>query len=95
VPIRIPDCSVACASQLSPPKVDDERNALREEKPRARVEHGVDLGSEGRALHRDPPVALDEQQEDVLAAQAGQQSVAGRGVEAVAGDLAREDLLRT
>ena len=59
----------------------------------ALVEHGVDPGREGRALHRDPPVALDEQQQDVLAAQAGQQPVAGSGAEAVAGDLAGEDLL--
>ena len=58
----------------------------------ALVEHGVDPGREGRALDRDPPVALDEQQQDVLAAQAGQQLVAGRGAEAVAGDLAGEDL---
>jgi hypothetical protein len=36
VPIRIPDCVVMCASQLSPPNVDDERKALREEKPAAR-----------------------------------------------------------
>ena len=59
----------------------------------ALVEHGVDPGREGRALHRDLPVALDEQQEDVLAAQAGQQPVAGSGAEAVARDLAGEDLL--
>ena len=36
MPIRIPDCSVECASQLSPPKVDEVRKALREEKPPAR-----------------------------------------------------------
>ena len=59
----------------------------------ALVEHGVDPGREGRALDRDPPVALDEHEEDVLAAQAGQQPVAGGGAEAVAGDLAGEDLV--
>ena len=42
---------------------------------------------ERRALDRDPPVALDEHEQDVLAAQAGQQPVAGRGAEAVVGDL--------
>ena len=45
----------------------------------APVEHGVDAGREGRVLDRDPPVALDEHEQDVLAAQAGQQPVAGRG----------------
>ena len=56
----------------------------------APVEHGADAGREGRALDRDPPVALDEHEQDVLAPQAGQQPVAGRGAEAVVGDLAGE-----
>ena len=81
---RIPDCIVECASQLRPPNVGEVRKALREEKPAARscavpcVEHGVDARREGRVLDRDPPVALDEHEQDVLAAQAGQQPVAGR-----------------
>ena len=85
-----------CASQLRPPKVGEVRKALREEKPAAAqlrgapVEHGVDAGREGRALHRDPPVALDEHEQDVLAPQAGKQPVAGSGAEGVVGDLARE-----
>ena len=56
----------------------------------ALVEHGVDPGG---VLDRDLPVALDEDEQDVLAAQAGQQPVAGGGAEAVAGDLAGEDLV--
>ena len=79
-----------------PPNVGEVRNALRAEKPaacsrcRALVEHRVDLGREGRALHRDLAVALDEHEQDVLAAQAGQQLVAGRVAEVVVGDLAGE-----
>ena len=56
----------------------------------APVEHGVDPGREGRVLDRDPPVALDEHEQDVLAAQPGQQPVAGRGAEAVVRDRAGE-----
>ena len=56
----------------------------------ARVEHGADAGREGRALDRDPPVALDEHEQDVLAPQARKQPVAGSGAEAVVGDLAGE-----
>ena len=69
------------------------REASRPQLCGALVEDGVDPRREGRALDRDPPVALDEQQQDVLAAQARQQPVAGSGAEAVAGDLAGEDLL--
>ena len=47
-------------------------------------------GENGRALDRDPPVALDEHEQDVLAPQAGQQPVAGRRAEAVVGELAGE-----
>ena len=47
-------------------------------------------GRERRALDRAPPVALDEHEQDVLAAQAGQQLVAGRVAEGVVGELARE-----
>ena len=95
-----PTAGWSAPASSSPPKVDEVRKALREEKPGAlqlrgaAVEHGVDPGREGRALHRDLPVALDEQEQDVLAAQAGQQPVAGRGVEAVLRDLAGEDPLR-
>jgi hypothetical protein len=32
----MPDCIVACASQLSPPNVGEVRKALREAKPSAR-----------------------------------------------------------
>ena len=56
----------------------------------APLEHGVDAGREGRVLDRDPPVALDEHDQDVLATQARQQPVAGSGAEAVVGDLAGE-----
>ena len=72
------------------------RKALREEKPAAcswavaPVEHGADAGRERRALHRDPPVALDEHEQHVLAAEAGQQPVPRGRAEAVVGELARE-----
>ncbi len=42
----------------------------------ALLEHLVDLGRERGVLDRDPPVALDEHEQDVLAPQAGQQPVA-------------------
>jgi hypothetical protein len=32
---QTPDCSVECANQLPPPKVDEESQPLREEKPAA------------------------------------------------------------
>ncbi len=67
--------------------------AARPQLRSALAEHGVDTGREGRALDRDLPVALDEQEEDVLAAQAGQEPIARSGAEAVAGDLAGEDLV--
>ena len=54
--------------------------------PRPLVEDGVDLRREGGSLHRHLPVALDEYEEDVLPAQAGQQPAARRGVIAVAAD---------
>ena len=82
-----------------PPNVGEVRKALRAEKPAARscsvpaVEHGVDRGRERGALDRDLPVALDEHEQDVLAAQAGQQPVAGRVAEAVVADLVGEDAL--
>ena len=56
----------------------------------APVEHGVDLGRERRVLDGDAPVALDEHEQDVLAAQPGQQPVAGRGAEGVVRDRAGE-----
>ena len=85
-----------CASQLSPPNVGEaEEGAARGEAggPQLRgapVEHGADAGRDGRALDRDPPVALDEHEQHVLAPQAGQQPVAGSGAEAVVGELVRE-----
>jgi hypothetical protein len=57
----------------------------------APVQHGVDRGRDGRALDRSLTVALDEHEQDVLAAQAGQQPVAGRVAEAVACDQAGQD----
>ena len=48
---------------------------------------------EGRALDRDAPVALDERDDDVLAAQAGQQVGAGGVAEGVDGGCLRERLL--
>ena len=56
----------------------------------APLERGVDAGREGRVLDRDPPVALDEHDQDVLAPQARQQPVAGSGAEAVVGERAGE-----
>ena len=56
----------------------------------APLERAVDAGREGRVLDRDPSVALDEHEQDVLAPQACQQPVAGSGAEAVVGDLAGE-----
>ena len=47
-------------------------------------------GRDRRALDRDPPVALDEHEQDVLAAQVGQQPRAGSVAEAVLGDQAGE-----
>ena len=47
----------------------------------ALVEHAVDPRRERRALDRAPPVALDEHEQDVLAAQAGEELVAGRVAE--------------
>ena len=56
----------------------------------AAVDHAGDAGRERRPLQRDPPVALDEHEQDVLAPQAGEQPVAGRGAEGVVGDQAGE-----
>ena len=62
------------ASQLIPANVGEVRNALREEKPAAanesvpRVRTSVHRGRDGRVLDRHPTVALDEDDEDVLAA---------------------------
>ena len=55
------------------------------------VESGVDPRRERGALDRDLAVALDEHEQDVLAAQAGQQPVARRAAEAVVADLVGED----
>ena len=71
------------ASQLPPPAVGEVRKPLREPNPAARqppgagVEHRVDLRGELRVLDRGAAVALDEREHDVLAAQPGQQLVAG------------------
>ena len=77
-----------------PPNVGEVRKPLRAEKP-ARVScwlpaasDGVDLRRERGALHRDLAVALDEHEQDVLAAQAGEQALAGGVAEAVVADLA-------
>ena len=85
-----------CASQLSPPNVDDVRKPLREEKPAARSRlvplstAATTRGENDGVLDRDPPVALHEHEQDVLAAQRGQ-SLAGRGAaEAVVPDLVGE-----
>jgi hypothetical protein len=53
-------------------------------------EHGVDPGRDRGVLDGHPAVALDEHDQDVLAAEAGEQPVAGSGGEAVVGDLAGE-----
>ena len=72
-----------------PPNVGEVRKALARREPGrpqprgAGVEHGVDLRRERRVLDRDPPVALDEGDDDVLAAQPGQQVGAGRVAERV------------
>ena len=57
------------------------------------VENSVDPWRERGALDRAPSVALDERDDDVLAAQAGQQLVAGGVAEAVAPNLIGEDLV--
>ncbi len=59
--------------------------------PGSAGENGIDLGRERGALDRDLAVALDEREDDVLAAQAGQQLVAGSVAEAVVADLLGED----
>ena len=78
-----PDCSVEWASQLTPPNVGEVKNALRDENPAAvralvpssRTE--TMPGANGGSLHSGLTVALDEGDDHVLAAQAGQQ-VGGR-----------------
>src|SRR5205807_8920835 len=55
------------------------------------VEKGVDGWREGGPLDRDPPVGLDEHEQDVLAAQRGQQPAAGRAAEGIVPDLVGED----
>ena len=74
-----PDCRVEWASQLIPPKVGEVSQALWEDQPAlgqrggALAQDGVDAGREARAPDGDLPVALDEGDDDVLAAQSGQQ----------------------
>ena len=83
-----------------PPNVGEVRNALRAEKPAARSRSvpasstASTCGENVGVLDRDPAVALDEGDEDVLAAQAGQQLV-GRACRGTgrARDLVGEDLL--
>ena len=75
-------------------EVGEVRKALREAKPAAAsrgpvVEHRVDLRGETRILDGVAPVALDEGEQDVLAAQTGQQPV-GRRVGRRRGSLPRE-----
>ena len=88
------------ASQLMPPNVGEVRNALRDANPAARscvgagVEDGVDLRRERRTLDGDPAVALDERDDDVLAAQAGEQVLRRRVAERVGhGKRSRELVL--
>ncbi len=80
-----PDCRVEWASQLMPPKVGEVTQALCVDQP-ALGQHavllaqdGVDARREARTLDGDLPVAFDEDDEDVLAAQAGQQVRSGDG----------------
>ena len=78
-----------------PPKVGEVSQPLRDEKPAAAsccvpVSRTASTPRrEGGALDRDLPVALDEHEEDVLAAQAGQQPAARRVAEAVVGGSRR------
>ena len=80
-----------------PPKAGALTNALRAEKPAACswlgpvVEQRVDGRREGGALDRNLAVGLDEHEQDVLAAQTGQQPVARGVAEAVVADLVGED----
>ena len=76
-----------------PPKVDEVSQPLREEKPAAcscRVPSSRTASTPGEKEEpstRDLPVALDEHEQDVLAAQVGQQPVARRVAVAVVADL--------
>ena len=58
-----------------------------------RVQDGVDPRREARTLHSDAPVALDEGEDDVLAAQAGQQVIGGDSPEGIACRRPREGML--
>ena len=80
-----------------PPNVDEAQPAAAGAEARglqllgSRGEHAVDLRREGGSLHSDLAVALDEHEQDVLAAQAGQQLVGRRVAIGVAAELGRED----
>ena len=57
------------------------------------IEQRVDRRRERRVLGRVPPIALHEREQDVLAAQAGEQLVGRGGLERVDGGVLLEDLL--
>ena len=93
-----PDCRVEWASWLIPPKPGELSQALRVDQPARASEavllaqDGVDAGGEVRALDGDLPVAFDEGDDDVLAAQSGEQVRSGDAGFRVG---AVEDLLET
>ena len=78
-----PDCRVEWASWLTPPKPGEVIQALRVDQPArpseagAPAQDGVDAGREAAALNGDLPVAFDESDDDVLAAQSGEQVRSG------------------
>ena len=54
-------------------------------------ESRIDVRRDNGILEPDHSIALDERDDDVLAAQAGEQLVAGGGTESVTLELVRED----